>query len=184
MIIITFLYHLARAPVYIEWEKEKEPHLEIRGINEQSMGFGAEAYQVIVFNSGKDDARKCHGRLIDVKFENPEHSLDKIRVNNGSHWIGQVENAEYFDIPGSQPASLNIVYGYRVPINKEPSVQFAYRSTAEVREEHALPINFGTILILVRLSYRDYIWYHSREQINYHISSRISIKRRRGSISK
>lgn len=62
----------------------------------------------------------------------------------------KVENTDYYDISGSQPAVLNVAYCSLIEGNQ--SVRLAYRSTQELRVHYSLPIGFGAILALIKIS--------------------------------
>lgn len=134
-----------------------KPSLKIVGSVKQKVGQFEQGYAIEIANLGKEDAKKCHGRLLELIFETPKDhiSLSETPRNRDLHWSGQVENADYYDIPGGQLATLNVVYSSIIKGNK--LVCLAYRSKEEeFRIDHALPKEFGSILALIRVSYEGH----------------------------
>ncbi len=137
-------------------EIDLQPSLKVVGSVEQRLDQMGQGYAIEIENIGKGDVKKCHGRLLDLKFETTKDSisLSKMPRNRDLHWSGQVENADHYDVPGSQPAILNVVYCSR--IEGKQLVRLAYRSKEQFRRDHALPQEFGSILALIRVSYEGH----------------------------
>jgi hypothetical protein len=139
-----------------KFEIDMKSSLKVIGVIEQGLNTIRLGFGIKIENIGKEDANKCHGRLLDLKFETPKDSisLSKMPKNRDLHWSGQVENVDYYDVPGSQSAILNVVSCSL--IRGEMLVRLAYRSTEQFREDYALPKEFGAILALIRVSYEGH----------------------------
>ena len=155
-LVFLYLWNLVRAPVYLKFERMMTPCLKVVRsfpLNLDGVGTG---YAIEVANPGLVDAKRCHARLIELRFEIPHEtiSLSGTPPNRDLHWLGQQEGEKYYDAPGGQPSTLNVVYCE--PKDGKRILKLAYRSNEDYRVAHALPQGWGAILALIRISYEGH----------------------------
>jgi hypothetical protein len=129
---VTFLFNLSRAPVYIKFEKEREPRLIVEretSVCNHKQGY---SWRLKIKNTGIDVAENCRGQLVEFADEVPDPNFGWYRwpKNEFLSWAnGDIATR----IQSKQTMELEILYGggYQHPL------YLAYAKGEDFRQEYA-----------------------------------------------
>ncbi len=109
VVLGRFFFNLIRAPVFLKFEKEKEPCLIIDGVTtEFSNKISGGCWVLLIRNQGTDQAEDCRGRLVDIEFAQPQknQSLFRWYKNHSLEWTEGFRDS--ISIPGRQSGTLRL----------------------------------------------------------------------------
>ncbi len=110
-LILLYLWNLVRAPVFLKFEKEKEPCLEVRGFKRQDRGLSEDGFNwgLRVKNVGLDPARGCECLLQEIRSAYDDgHLPGDWPTEVAFYWQGQREFPHV--IQGGQTNRLQVIY--------------------------------------------------------------------------
>lgn len=144
---VTFLFNLIRAPVYIKFEKEREPQLIVEqdtAVCNHKLGY---SWRIKVTNKGTDTAKGCKGQLIVMVDEipQPRMSWERWPFNESLNWSDGKEATEI----RKETKELEVIYGggYGKPL------YLAYAKDEAFREQYALKLwSSSNILLVISIS--------------------------------
>lgn len=137
-----FLFNLIRAPVYLKFEKEKEPVLKIVAVKSSNYQQSGHTFGLVIENKGTDIADDCRGQIIEIELY--ERSLTSqssfgLPVNQCLTWAEQEgvwETNKTFTIPGKSTKILHsIIFRY---VSGRPVVEIAYSASQDLRVNNAI----------------------------------------------
>jgi len=144
-VIVLFIFHLIRAPVYIKFEREKEPRLTIVDIVRSHYGEKGHSWELIIKNLGTDRADDCRGTLVDIDFAKPidSFSMEWWPKNEQLQWAERLpSNTKEFSIPGLESKNLRVIINElsepQTPYDNIPALYIAYARDELSRGRSAL----------------------------------------------
>ena len=156
---LLFIYNLIRAPVFLRFEKEREPRLRIKEVIWGNAGamYGGNL-GLLVSNGGLGRAEDCRGYLVEMEFANPSQNQSLFRwpQNCPLLWAEELARGEYtenFAIPGKTDRVLEVAY-FRPSSHSTTDLYLAYVGSEQFRQGHALKVSDG-ILIVVSVTSKD-----------------------------
>jgi len=154
---LLFIYNLIRAPVFLRFEKEKEPRIRIKRVIWENAGsmYGGNL-GLLISNEGIDKAEDCRGYLVEMEFVNPpqNESLSRWPQNCSLQWAEELASRKYienFAIPGKTDIILEVVY-WRPSSLSRVELYLAYVSSEEFRQGHALLVSRGILMVVSVIS--------------------------------
>lgn len=137
VLFLLFLFNLIRAPVYIRFEKEKEPKLIINGVRETNIRGAKRSWGLCIANRGTDAAVNSKGEIIYLEFATPQGSLSMGRwpVNQPLQWTQAPIGEPSISIPGSREAILEVI------IYELENMWIAYSLNEDFRENQKITVN-------------------------------------------
>ena len=148
--ISLFIYNLIRAPVFIRFEKEKEPRLAIKGIARSHYGKKGHSWDLIIKNLGTDRADDCKGTLVGIDFAKPTEglSMEWWPKNEQLQWAERLPSMlQEFSIPGLESRNLRVIVNElskpQTPYHDIRTVYIAYARDELSRERS--PLDAGTL---------------------------------------
>jgi hypothetical protein len=144
--ILLFFWNLMRAPVFIRFEKEKEPRLAIiNGVVRSFYGQSGHSWELVIRNLGTDKADDCRGTLVDIDFgrHTEGFSMEWWPKNEQLQWAERSSGIiQEFSIPGGESRNLRVIINELTePQKPYPPVFAAYLAYARdelSRERSAL----------------------------------------------
>ena len=137
-----------------ELQERIKPQLKIIKEVEIYKITGERRWGIEVHNIGVEKATECHGRLEDIEFESPIKGMSFQRwpKNIDLHWLDQPEGSYYYDLPGEQAATLQVIYSTRLTLGNW--IRFAYLGGEESRTESSLSLPHP-ILLRISITSKD-----------------------------
>lgn len=139
--IFLFIWNLIRAPVYIKWEEEKEPVLEIVAVKPESYQQMGQSFGLVIENKGTDMADDCRGQIIEIEFASPQRSQSMFSwpVNRYLTWAEQEGvwgTNKPCTIPGKDSKELQlIIFRY---VGGKQVVEIAYSDSQDLRINNSI----------------------------------------------
>lgn len=133
-LILLYLFHLIRAPIYMKWEKEKQPKLTVREVVRGNLSRTQSSWGVLVANQGTSRADDCRGEIIYLEFATPPKGLSMRGwpINQPLQWAQALTGTSSINIPGSRDAVLQVIVG------DSDELCIAYAVSEAFRNDHAI----------------------------------------------
>ena len=148
--VLLFIWNLIRAPVYIKFEKEREPRLIVENDTSECNHKLGYSWRLKIKNNGIDVAENCRGQLVGFDDEVPE-------PNWGWHRWPKNEFLSWADgniatrIQSKQTIELEVMYGG----GYGQYLYLAYARGEDFRQDYAPKGLRGNVLLVIMITYNE-----------------------------
>jgi hypothetical protein len=158
-LLVVFVFNLIRAPVFIKWERDKEPCLTIFKEPDEGGSLDHGHYRgLTIKNEGTQEAEGCRGQLEDIiNIETNERQIFPINRNLQWSRYSAMEPTEVLPIAGRGFAVLDVALVTDMRLKGSPSrrqFQIVFAGGPDAREAQEIPVG-GTYLALISVTSKD-----------------------------